>query len=492
MGRLTGSIRLARRPAVRIAAPSIAGDSVTSPFAAYGAIAHWDAQYNIKQSAGVSRWTDLVGGYTLSQTTAANQPTYSTSDTTFASGHAITFTGSGPHYLSADVPDIQALFEGASSPLSVAAVAAATDDANTKVLFAVGDTAGANNWWYLGHTASESLSLSISDGSYDEVASTSTNLTAAHYGVYTFDGANTAEAILNGFSEATDSGFFETPVGLDTTAIGTRVISSVLTPGFDGKLRDIVIFNDELTGANLAAVNILLAQRAWGWRGETEGLVDMWSYGFRESLVSGDLDAWTGRVGNSALTAPSAGQRPTDSGTGWVGDPGSSIVIRGSGPASSFNNTTEYTVIIAAKVDNYSSTYSLGGFFNSGDDNQFIALSVESGTGRLKHDRKDGPGAADNQVASTAVGVDTFFTGAMVLDGSADMHLYLNGVSDATPVAVSNSPSVSLDRTSLFAFDRPSIIQHHDGVIYEMQIFDRALSASEILAIHNNLSAEYS
>lgn len=232
----------------------------TSPLASYAGIAHWDAQYNA-DAVNLSSFTDLIGGFEFGQGSGASQPTWSDSDTVFADGYSIAFDGSAPEYMTGDFPAIQDLFEN-RDPLSILMVAACTNNADaTKALFSVADTAGGNNYWYTGYTGAEGVRLSIFDGGYDECASTTTGLTTAHYVLFTFDGANTAKARVNGVHETTDPGFFEAPAGLDLCSIGTRVTNSVLSPGYTGKIRDIAVFNTELTGADLTAVEAWAATR---------------------------------------------------------------------------------------------------------------------------------------------------------------------------------------------------------------------------------------
>lgn len=234
-----------------------------SPFQQYGAIAHWDPGQEdlVTIDTGLSSYIDCISGFDFVQGTGPQQPTWSNADSAFGDAYSIAFSSASSQYMSGNFAAIQSLFEGGSNAFSIGIVALATNNANTKVALGIADTAGANNYWYVGHSPSETIRLSVFDGGYDEVASTTASLTTAHYAVFTFDGANTATARLNGSQEAQDTGFFESPVGLDICSFGARVLNTVGVY-FDGKVRDLVIFDSELTGGNLSAVEAELATRA--------------------------------------------------------------------------------------------------------------------------------------------------------------------------------------------------------------------------------------
>lgn len=237
------------------------GGAIVSPFAAYGATHHWDAQYNVSTATGVSSWVDLIAGLDVTQGTGSKQPTYSTADSAFGDGYSIAFDSASSQELQAAAGTIGTLMDG-SKPFSLAWVALATDDANSKAMWSVGDTGTATEYWYAGYSPSEAARIAVNNGGSFDNRDEGSGLTTAHYCVVHFDGDTTIELRVNGSAGTSDSGFGENPSGLDTVAFGSRVRSSGSDVFFAGKIRDFAIFNVELSGANLTAVEAELASRA--------------------------------------------------------------------------------------------------------------------------------------------------------------------------------------------------------------------------------------
>lgn len=235
--------------------------AIVSPFAQYGATHHWDAQYNVSTATGVSSWIDIIASLDVTQGTGSKQPTYSTADSAFGDGYSIAFASASSQELQAASATIGSLMDG-SQPFSLAWVALATDDANSKALWSCGDTGTTTEYWYAGYSPTEAARIAVNNGASFDNRDEGTGLTTAHYCVVHFDGDTTIELRVNGSAGTPDAGFGENPAGLDTIAFGARVRSSGSDVFFNGKVRDFVVFNVELSGADLTSVEAELASRA--------------------------------------------------------------------------------------------------------------------------------------------------------------------------------------------------------------------------------------
>jgi len=115
----------------------------------------------------------------------------------------------------------------------------------------------------------------------------------------------------------------------------------------------------------------------------------------------------------------------------------------------------------------------------------FRVLSGGHAEGRIT----DASGVAASVVSASVLSNDQFYHIAFTYDGTA-LKLYVNGVLDGTS-ATSLTPVQNTNPVSIGAWQSVSAgtIQHWAGLIDEVELFNRALSAAEIQGIANAGSA---
>lgn len=239
--------------AVDAAADVAGGAGYTSPYAglAVQPIAAWENERSVTHGGGTATaWSPQIGAGTLAGGTGI---TYADGD-----NYAMQPNGS-QHILNTTDAALRTPFEGGSGDWTVAWVAKTASE--LQAIASICDTAGGNNWWYVGYGTARIIRLAQFDGAFSQVQSVAAPASgAAHYAVCRFNAAgNSGSVRLNGGSEVSGS-MTRSPAGLDNFVLGARVTTSAALH-FTGQVRDLLVFNQRLTGADLTALETVLAGR---------------------------------------------------------------------------------------------------------------------------------------------------------------------------------------------------------------------------------------
>lgn len=156
-------------------------------------------------------------------------------------------------------------------------------------------------------------------------------------------------------------------------------------------------------------------------------------------------------------------------------------------PSGVLPSTTNVTISVILK-NNYSTTTNNKGIFGiNGSPNLYFYMA------------NPGPGGTDSRVttyngtdyAAPAVGENTFPIGethsfSLVIDGSGNFKYYKDGVLESSVTGISFS---STGTTNLGAY--PALTNNGQFTLYNARIYNRALSADELLQNYNALKNRF-
>lgn len=111
-----------------------------------------------------------------------------------------------------------------------------------------------------------------------------------------------------------------------------------------------------------------------------------------------------------------------------------------------------------------------------GDD--YIQFRVATGTG-----------TASYIDTGNILSINTWYHVAGVYDGS-DMYIYVDGAQEATAGKTGNVRNVTGSETALFTDPKQAADRDMYGTMYDVRIYDRALSLAEIQIIHKSNGAD--
>lgn len=203
------------------------------------------------------------------------------------------------------------------------------------------------------------------------------------------------------------------------------------------------------------------------------------------SVVSGNVDSVTDMINGHVLTAPSAGQRPTWTGSGATFAAASSQILTGaSALAALFGGTNVGTWIARASWSATAASYTAIGL---GDSTAATPLHecVVSNVGTLRSYRA---GVGSQNASGGAASTGVTYSAAATFDGT-NLTAWKDGVA-GTPVAGGVSMGTP-DRFALGGLDRLTPADYMSGTIHEALACSVVLTASELADIHNRLAARY-
>lgn len=214
-------------------------------------------------------------------------------------------------------------------------------------------------------------------------------------------------------------------------------------------------------------------------------LVAHWVYGYGESLVSGNLDSWTDQVGGAVLTAPAAGQRPTDAGSGWEFTAANSSTVYGNVLTDVFNGSRSFTIIVFVEHNSLTGFQHVGGAYDNTSNANIFGLNRTS----LDHwliylGQNQGPNILGRAVAM-ATGVK--FAHAASYGSDLSTSLNINGTNIGTATALASLANIN--RFALGSNQRLSAANYLDGIIYEARVYDQVLSDESLSVIYSEMAA---
>lgn len=230
--------------------------AAANPYAAYGAIVDVDPRYGFTTDTGVDLIVDQIGSYEYAQGVGSQQPTRTASDADFGGRPSLSFAAASSQYL-VETGGLGALVENAT--YSIAWVAKKASDGALMTPWSAGRSTSNNYYLLEGYAGTNLRQTTRRSASSSTVNGTVTIdvATGAHLVVATFDASD------EGYVTRVDSGadstgtFTQDPSSTDRTGIGA-LVRNTLTGYMDGKIARLLIFNTELAGADLTAVEALL------------------------------------------------------------------------------------------------------------------------------------------------------------------------------------------------------------------------------------------
>jgi hypothetical protein len=145
--------------------------------------------------------------------------------------------------------------------------------------------------------------------------------------------------------------------------------------------------------------------------------------------------------------------------------------------------TTSLTVVawIKSETTDYTSTAHVAGIYDSAGNKRMYRLGVSTAEKAGFYVSVDGT-AYTAILSSTTVADAAWHHIAGVFDNTNDLiHIYVDGSSDGDPVAHVGNISDQISEFNIGAFSASSA--YYDGLMDEVAVFNRALSAAEILEI---------
>lgn len=159
--------------------------------------------------------------------------------------------------------------------------------------------------------------------------------------------------------------------------------------------------------------------------------------------------------------------------------------------ASFFSGTNKvFTIFGVAKTDATGSTQDFLSIGNSANNNQNIRATWNNGSQKLSLNREPPTGG----VTKSVTGGTSLGTAAKVatwrFDGS-NGRLFLNGVSDATTTDLAQASNININVASVGVLPRLSPAVYFNGLIFEILIYNSALSDADREAVENYLLAKW-
>ncbi len=141
----------------------------------------------------------------------------------------------------------------------------------------------------------------------------------------------------------------------------------------------------------------------------------------------------------------------------------------------------EMTISLWLKVENISGHMFMVSKYDASTNNRAYQFRIDT-TGALKAVISQDGSSYDQITGGTILTQGTWYHGAVVYDDT-DIRLYLNGESDATPVAHTSGIHDNSSDFVVGAYETGNY--YYDGLIDEVAVFDRDLSADEIYEIYD-------
>ncbi len=223
-----------------------------------------------------------------------------------------------------------------------------------------------------------------------------------------------------------------------------------------------------------------------------------------ESLQSRMVDRWCASfTGNTGLQSPSTlgrnhgvltnfGNNGNDA---YVADP-DKLAINFNGSNNSVQVSATYSALISSKIFSLSLwmrtsatntttfPFSLG---NSASDSAVCGFRMSTGTGTITFFYRDNAGNFVFPGGPTVVNNGKWNHVVAVANGST-AQLYVNGRADGEAASISSGTSVlgasTINRVTIGALGRISVIAFYSGLLDDAIIFNTALTASEVLFLY--------
>ena len=286
-----------------------------------------------------------------------------------------------------------------------------------------------------------------------------------------------------------------TPTGAPTTAashtgnlfIGKRVND---TDYHNGLIDDARVYNRALSVAEIQRLYRIGATAKFGISNNsgslTQGLVGYWSFNDNDMAQSPNnmfaLDR-SGQGNNGRLnnTATSSVRVSGKIGQGLSFDGSNDYVNIGNSTTYYFNGTLPFAISLWFKHNG--NARAMISRYNAGVVGNWEFFLTNSGGVKLRALREITPYTI---TGNTVLNSNTWYHGVFLYDG-VNMQLFLNGERDATPVASGN---ISADQSNLSVVigSEPNNGvpgQIFDGLIDDVRVYNRALTADEIKRLYN-------
>src|SRR3989344_5160372 len=290
-----------------------------------------------------------------------------------------------------------------------------------------------------------------------------------------------------------------TPFGNPKIGAGTANISNagtvLLAKGtcasqFSGSTDDVRVYNRALSVAEIQRLYRIGATAKFGISNNsgslTQGLVGYWSFNDNDMAQSPNnmfaLDR-SGKGNNGRLnnTATSSVRVSGKIGQGLSFDGSNDYVNIGNSTTYYFNGTLPFAISLWFKHNG--NARAMISRYNAGVVGNWEFFLTNSGGVKLRALREITPYTI---TGNTVLNSNTWYHGVFLYDG-VNMQLFLNGERDATPVASGN---ISADQSNLSVVigSEPNNGvpgQIFDGLIDDVRVYNRALTADEIKRLYN-------
>jgi len=448
---------------------------------------------------------DQVGFWKRTLTTAEKTALYNNGNG--LSYDEMTLQGVGPGKVS------QALqFDGATDYVSVAdnATLDATDTADLTLtgwfyrdtattddtIIAKRNGVASTDTGYIAYIddADDKLYFEVSDGT-DEYqlasASTFTKPGWNHYAiVWDQDSASGSEIYINGVADgATDTGTIGDIGDLSNAVVLAIGAESDAANYFDGRLDDIRVYSRALSASEILQLSKAGTAKVTMNQNSkvTSGLVGLWS--FNGPDVNWGTNKALDRSGNSndgTLTnmATSTSPVPGKIGQALTFDGSNDYVQIQSGHLVSTNNWS-----VSEWIKQTSDTATFDYFWLNGDDISGGGVSgfhFNTNTSEfLRIDVVTGTDTEETSLLSTAaISLNTWYHIAVVKNGTS-LTLYINGVLNNSSTLSSATMDYTANNPQTRIGTRSDALGNFPGLIDEVRVYNRALTAAEVLQLYN-------
>jgi len=240
-------------------------------------------------------------------------------------------------------------------------------------------------------------------------------------------------------------------------------------------------------------VDASIINKSPNYLGSSNGLVGYWT-------MDGSKVNW-----NTGAVTDSSGRGNTGTITNMATSTG--VAIGKIGQALNFDGVNDFVTISNATVagtfpfsmslwfktsnttDSYRTIYGDG---NTTDDNEFMVLQLVASndtqcTGtvihKLKYVLRSDASTVTASCSTNTVNNNAWHHAVIVSSSSNNHQLYLDGT--AMTASITALGTISVNRTTIGALGRTSVIQFFPGLIDEVRVYNRALSAKEIQTLYN-------
>src|SRR3989344_1530141 len=443
---------------------TVSASTIARPMSNSGLVGYW----NFEEGTGNSRTFDRTGRGNTGILTAMDPLTDWVNGAT-STGQALDFDGTDD-FVSGTSIDL------ANSPLTISAWIKPRSYSSNRVYFSIGSVAASDKAIHLRETSNTSLLFGMYSDDLNVTVSNMANVWS--HVVVTLDSSKDQTVYFNSVSvgSRTATGMF---TGNSDWNIGKFI--ALGSEQWDGLIDEVRVYNRILSADEIVRLyNLKKPKEASGIN--NTGLVGFWAFEEGTGIRAED-NSINNNHGSLTLGPP------------WVqGKVGGALSFDGSNDSVSIGTNANLNITSSVTLTAWirASALPVGSAYkpiiSATDSSYYLAIHA---TNEVYIGINDGvtPYECRSNGANLATSTNYFL--AVVFDDNAnDLNIYVNGVQQAeTVMTTSCSPAITLDSNTNGIDLGGNGEEYLNGIIDEVRIYNRALSATEVLNLYKGSKA---